>query len=190
MHCDVEEHQVAPIDDQIPMDSEDTGAVNDGVQSVDARDILLNNDKFEAHLKEIDSGIQFQNLIEHDTVSNLPINSEVGNTGVVLDALDSPLVDAGTYQVGSNLEGHSHLLCFDPPSTGSMELANNVPNNYKRKFQEDVTHSMILNQGKKARGVHEIKEFSKVLADGFKSAVSFLMPNCIIFQTLPLTTAF
>lgn len=40
VQCDVEVPQVNPVDDQIPMDSEDIGVVNDGEQSVDPKRTL------------------------------------------------------------------------------------------------------------------------------------------------------
>lgn len=59
---DVEEPPAASFDDQIPIDSEDIEVINDAKQTWDARDILNNRDKFEAHIKEFDLDLQFQSV--------------------------------------------------------------------------------------------------------------------------------
>lgn len=66
--------------------------------------------------------------------------------------------------------GPQVLYTEDPIPTPSLKMDMDL-NNYKRKYQEDGVECVITNLGKKARGVHEIKEFSKVLANSFKSAV-------------------
>lgn len=66
--------------------SEDIGVVNNGEQSMDVKDILMNKDKFDAHLKEIDLDIQFQSLVEPESVFTFPLNLAVSDARVVLES--------------------------------------------------------------------------------------------------------
>lgn len=79
-----------------------------------------------------------------------------------------PLVEVedGSY-VGMGLEASPQVVCNEDPNFMGMDL-----HSYKRKYQEDGREGVITNSGKKAKGVHEIKEFDKVLADSFKSVVA------------------
>lgn len=168
VQSEVGEPQVATLDDQTPMESEDLEERNDGEQTEVARDILNDKDKFDAHIKEIDSALQF-NSIERPELNS---SHSLSPAGCLTGSLDPPFEVSDALQVGMGLEAGPQVLCTeDPIFTPSLRMDMDLYN-YKRKYQEDGADCVITNPGKKARGVHDIKEFSKVLADSFKSVVA------------------
>lgn len=66
--------------------------------------------------------------MDHESVSTLLLNTEVGDVGVVLEVLDSHLVDSGAHQVDKNMDGHPQILCTETPSASPVELVSSVPN--------------------------------------------------------------
>lgn len=89
MQRDEEEPRVAPVEDQTPMDNEDIEMINSFEQTFDVRDILNSRNKFEAHIDEIDSDLQFKSTYLSDIISTLSLSSEACPTVAITGTSDS-----------------------------------------------------------------------------------------------------
>lgn len=89
MQGDEEEPWVAAVEDQTPMDNKEIEVINSFEQTFDVREILNSRDKFEAHIKEINSDLQFKSTHFSDINSTPSLSSKVCHTVSITGTSDS-----------------------------------------------------------------------------------------------------